>query len=166
MGADGDHYKLVFGDHGNGTWSQKYNLVWDKILGLNIFPAEVAEKEEAFYQTKMNTYGLPLDSRKTYTKIDWELWTATMADKHEHFQAIVDACAKWANETPDRVPLSDWYDTVSGNKSGFQARSVVGGLFIPFLKDAEQWHEYASRDQTKLTGWAKTDFSAAQECRR
>jgi hypothetical protein len=160
MADDGDHYKLVFGDKGNGTWSQKYNLVWDQILGLNIFPPEVVEKEEAYYQTKMNPFGLPLDSRKSYTKIDWEFWTATMANKHEQFQAIVDACAKWANETPDRVPLSDWYDTVNAHKCGFQARSVVGGLFIPFLRNQEMWHKYASRDQTKLTDWAKTDFSA------
>jgi hypothetical protein len=159
LGDDGDHYKLVFGDKGAGTWSEKYNLVWDRILGTNIFPPEVAAKEMAFYRTKMNAYGLPLDSRRTYTKIDWELWTATMAEKDQDFRAIVDACAKWTNETPDRVPMSDWYETVSGKKSGFQARSVVGGLFIPFLRDAAMWKKYASRDQTKLTGWAQTDFS-------
>ena len=159
MAADGDHYALVFGDRGKGTWSQKYNLVWDKLLGLNVFPPEVAQKELAFYMTKMNKYGLPLDSRKQYTKLDWELWTATLADKREEFQTIVDACAKWTNETPDRAPMGDWYQTINARKEGFQARSVVGGLFIPFLKDGAMWRKYASRDQTELKDWAPVDYA-------
>ncbi|MGN6505669.1 MAG: glutaminase domain-containing protein, partial [Tepidisphaeraceae bacterium] len=159
LADDGDHYKLVFGDRGDGTWSQKYNLVWDRLLGFNVFPPEVAQKEWAYYRTKMNVYGLPLDSRKSYTKLDWELWTATLANNKQDFQMIVDACAKWANETPDRVPMSDWYDTISGHKSGFQARSVVGGLFIPFLSDPELWHKYAGRDKTNAKGWAAGDFA-------
>ena len=147
LAADGDHYGLVFGDKGKGTWSQKYNLVWDRILDFNIFPKEVYDKEMAFYMTKMNKFGLPLDSRKAYTKLDWEVWTGTLADKHEDFQTIVDACAKWTNETPDRAPMGDWYGTIKGKKEGFQARSVVGGLFLPFMTDPALWKRFASERQ-------------------
>ena len=159
----GDHYGLVFGDKGKGTWSQKYNLVWDKIFAWNIFPQEVYDKEWAFYNTKFNNYGLPLDSRRTYTKVDWEIWTATLSDKKEDFQKMVDAVARWTNETPVRVPFGDWTETVNPKKEGFQARSVIGGVFIPILRDAEMWKKYASRDTTKLDNWAVTDFRGPEK---
>jgi hypothetical protein len=78
-----------------------------------------------------------------------------MAENESDFRMIIDACAKWARETPARVPLSDWYETKSGKQSGFQARSVVGGLFIGLMRDREIWQKYSKRDKLKPNKWAE-----------
>lgn len=133
MAHDGDHYKLTFDKP--DTWSQKYNLVWNKLMKLNIFPYEVAQKELKYYLTKQNKYGLPLDSRKTYTKTDWIMWTATMANDQKTFETFIDPIHLFMNETLDRVPMSDWVFTDKPYRRGFMARSVVGGYYIKMLEN-------------------------------
>jgi Domain of unknown function (DUF4965)/Domain of unknown function (DUF1793)/Domain of unknown function (DUF5127)/Domain of unknown function (DUF4964) len=140
MAKDGDHYKLAFDSP--GTWSQKYNLVWDQILDFKLFPARIRQTEMAFYLKHLNRYGLPLDNRKDYTKLDWSIWTATLADSPADWNAIMEPIGRWVNEGPSRVPLTDWYETKTGPEVGFQARSVVGGVYIKALADkslAAKW---------------------------
>jgi hypothetical protein len=151
-GKVGDHYKLAF-DRPD-TWSQKYNLVWDRLLGLDLFPRSVAQEEMAFYRTKLNAYGLPLDNRANYTKLDWIVWTATLTPNAEDFHALVNPIAKFLSETSERVPMTDWYMTSEPHQRGFQARSVVGGVFIKLLDDFATWKKYASRDRRKVGPWA------------
>ncbi|MBZ0302724.1 MAG: DUF4965 domain-containing protein, partial [Anaerolineae bacterium] len=144
MAAEGDHYRLTFDQP--GTWSQKYNLVWDQILGLDLFPPEVARKEIAFYKTQQGRYGLPLDSRSTYTKLDWIVWTATMSETSADFVTFIEPIYDWLSATEDRVPMTDWYYTDSGRQvHGMQARPVVGGVFIRLLNDRKIWQKWLQK---------------------
>jgi len=143
MADDGDHFRLAFDKP--GSWSLKYNLVWDRLLGLNLFPEGITRKELAYYEQRQKRFGVPLDNRSDYTKLDWLLWTATMADSPAEFQRFLAPVDDWLNQTPSRVPLTDWYWTTDGKQAGFQARSVVGGIFIKMLTDGSTWKKWVGR---------------------
>ena len=122
---------LVFGQE--DTWSLKYNLVWDRLLGLNLFPEEFYKREIALYTEKCEKYGVPLDCRRFYTKLDWLAWTTVLTDDKEYEALIYDCIARMVSETRQRVPLTDWYETQTAKQCQFQHRSVVGGFFITML---------------------------------
>ena len=149
---DGDHYRLAFDRP--GTWSQKYNLIWDRILELNIFPQDVAREEMDYYKKIQNKYGLPLDNRRDYTKLDWITWTATLTQNRADFETLIAPVFRFLNETPDRSPMTDWYETKTAKKVGFTARPVVGGVFAPLLYDKALWAKWAKRDKTDAKNWA------------
>ncbi len=129
---DGDHYRLAFDQA--GTWSVKYNMVWDKLFDLGLFPAEVYEKELSFYKTKFQGFGLPLDNRADYTKSDWQMWSTVLFEDKEYFDMVCGEMAAFLSSTRDRIPFTDWYFTTHPVHRGFQNRTVQGGLFINLLK--------------------------------
>jgi Domain of unknown function (DUF4965)/Domain of unknown function (DUF1793)/Domain of unknown function (DUF5127)/Domain of unknown function (DUF4964) len=159
--SDGDHFRLAFDRP--GTWSQKYNLVWDRILGLGLFPDSVLRMEMDHYLKVQNDFGLPLDNRKTYTKLDWILWTATLTQDRKDFDALLAPVDRFIRETPDRSPLTDWYETNSAKKVGFTARPVIGGVFLQMLYDKQTWAKHAGRDRTKASSWAPLPTSADKQ---
>ena len=126
--AEEDHYRLAF--DAEGTWSMKYNLVWDKALGLNIFDEDIIPTELKYYRTVAQKWGVPLDCRKLYTKTDWELWTGAMSETKEDFEWYVDKVWHSYNDSPDRWPLCDWVDTDAPTIHTMLARSVVGGFWM------------------------------------
>ena len=129
-GAHGG-YRLAFDQP--DTWSLKYNLVWDRLLGFNLFPAEVAEREVETYRRVLRPFGLPLDSRSEYGKVDWSFWVASLTGRRADMDFITDAIYRYADETPDRNPFPDWHWTNNGRVRGFLGRSVIGGVFMPML---------------------------------
>ncbi len=131
--SNGDgSYKLAFDQA--GSFSLKYNMVWDKLWGTELFPSEVMESEVQSYFHQFNEYGPPLDSRAEYTKSDWLVWVATMAETKEDFERFIDPLWKAYNESPSRVPLTDWYDTKSSCYIHFLNRTVQGGLFMKLIE--------------------------------
>ncbi len=162
---DASHWITVADANGSGkasllafdkpnTWSQKYNLVWDQILGLNLFPVSVRDGEVAYYKTVMQPYGVPLDSRTHQTKADWSIWSATLATKPADFQALVSPIYDYLNQTSTRDPLADSYMTDDIRSGGMHARPVVGGLFVKMLDDRAVWNKWSQGDKVAAANWA------------
>ncbi len=150
---DGEKTRLAFDRP--GSWSQKYNLVWDDVLSLGLFPAAIKAREVAWYRKVQQPYGLPLDDRADFTKTDWTHWSALLSGDRSDFEALIAPLHRLMNETPDRVPLCDWMKTKEPRKINMIARPVVGGYFMPLLRDAAAWKRWSARG-SKVAGGAAT----------
>ena len=111
-------------------WGTTYNAYPDALLGTGLVPDSVAAEQAAFYRTKINRLGLPLQTPHRYGKTDWQMWLAAWLHRYPISQELIEREYAYANTTPSRVPFCDLYDTISGNQVyGFQARPVQGGIF-------------------------------------
>lgn len=115
------------------TFSLKYNAVWDKLWGTNLFPEEFYSGEIARYKKELLPYGVPLDSREKYTKSDWLVWAASLADNQEDFNVFVDRLWEAYHTMRTWAPMTDWYYADTSHMRGFRHRTVQGGLFIKLM---------------------------------
>ena len=130
--ADGS-YRLAYDQP--DTFSLKYNAVWDKLWGTNLFPAAFFAGEIARYKRELLPCGVPLDSREKYTKSDWTLWAACFAEDQADFDALVEPMWQAYNTMETYVPMTDWYYCDTPRFREFRHRTVQGGLFMRLLFD-------------------------------
>jgi hypothetical protein len=142
LAKDEHHTRLAYDQE--GSWSMKHNLVWDQVLDIGLLPHAIGDAEIAWYLKVQKKFGLPVDHRTDTCLIDWALWSIAPARSAADFQALLEPIWNYANETPARVPLSDWFVTTDATQKGFQARPVVGGIFIKLLTDPPAWKKWAA----------------------
>ena len=118
-----------------GSYSLKYNILFDKLFGFELIGREVCERETSYYIEKNERYGVPLDPRRDYTKSDWILWCAALTDDREKARKLYAPVLTYLAESPSRKPFGDWYDARTGVIEHFYNRSVQGGIFAPLLKE-------------------------------
>ncbi|KAG6821602.1 hypothetical protein H0H93_000111 [Arthromyces matolae] len=123
--STGNHLTLDYGD--SNSWGLTYNLFADKLLKLNLFPTSIYTMQSAWYKTVPQSYGVPLDTRHTYSKTDWQIWTAAIATDTTTRDLFISSVKKYASDGLTSQPFGDWYETTNGQAEGFRARPVVGG---------------------------------------
>lgn len=146
-GTTGSHFTLGYlgspGPDGDATsWPMLYNALWLRVLGLDgLVPQSNLDSMRDFYvANKLELYGLPLNSRKLYTKDDWMTFLAATYFTHgaqpapsDFSNTLFTGLYNFANSTTSREALSDWTSVVDPTAVGFTNRPVYGAMFAPML---------------------------------
>lgn len=144
-GADSHFLIGYFGSQKDGgdheSWPMLYNALWLRLLGYDtLLPNQTAllgQTRDWYHTNKLQEYGLPLNSRKLYTKDDWMTFLAATfydgAAPSAFSSALFERFFAWANATTSRQPISDWTNTDSATAVGFGARPVYGAMWAPML---------------------------------
>lgn len=120
-------------------WRSSYGLLYNTfpnmLLNLNLIPQSLYDMQSAWYPTTSQTFGIPLENRDSYTKSDWELWTAATCSPQTR-RLFVNALGYWLNQTNTDRPFTELYETFdTGSYSAsplpifFNARPVAGGHY-------------------------------------
>jgi hypothetical protein len=130
------HVKLSYQD--DSSWGTLYNLIFDRLLNLQLVAEEVYDKQDAFYPTKVNKYGTPLDSRFSWQKTDWAMFASATAGTPSTRDLWIENLYKFVSNGKTDAPFTDLLETRTGDfpkqpyspSIRFIARPVVGGHLI------------------------------------
>ncbi|KAI0779898.1 DUF1793-domain-containing protein [Fomes fomentarius] len=129
VGGNQQHLTLTYG--AEDSWGLMYNLYADKLVGGNFIPSSMYDMQTSWYSNNINAFGIPLDSRNTYTKTDWQMFVAATVTNNHLRDQIISAVLQYASDGQNARPFGDLYDTVNGtmvpSTNPFFARPVVGG---------------------------------------
>lgn len=141
-------------------WGLKHNLIWDRVLGLNLIPESVGDQEiEWMLKVQSDPYGPPINTGTESGLIDWSLWGIASARDRKDFESLLKPIFRYAHETPTRAPLAEWFDTAKGTQRGDKASPAVGGIFIKLLSDPDLWAKWARRAASTPGAWAPLTVS-------
>ncbi|KAI5238313.1 DUF1793-domain-containing protein [Aureobasidium subglaciale] len=160
----GTHTMLAY--QSRGSFGLLYNTYPDKLLNLGIIPQSLYDMQSDWYPKISQAFGVQLDSRHTYTKSDWEMWTAATCAP-ETRRLFVNSLAYWLNNTSTNLAFGDLFETVGtgGYPVGgptFIARPVAGGHYslLALLKTGQN-----SQTGTAPGGFIQNSTQAVTESR-
>lgn len=113
--------------------------------------------QSAFYATVNNEYGVVLDTRNPWSKIDWEMFVAAVSSTDTR-DMFVSTLAHWINTTSTWRALTDLLDTETGGYAGgiqFTARPAVGGTFalLALPWEERQREGFNVEDLLRMFSW-------------
>ncbi|PQE16239.1 putative glutaminase protein [Rutstroemia sp. NJR-2017a WRK4] len=129
------HFVLNYPSN-EASWKIPFNLYPDLLLNLTTFPSSAYSMQETFYPSIRSPGGVALDSRQTWAKTDWNIWTAgTCSRGGKARQAFVDDLWGFVGNGKNSWPLSDRYTVQAaggveeGVEEALRGRPTVGGHF-------------------------------------
>jgi Domain of unknown function (DUF5127)/Domain of unknown function (DUF4965)/Domain of unknown function (DUF1793)/Domain of unknown function (DUF4964) len=113
-----------------GTWSTIYNGFYEMVIGEQLVPESIKALQAGFYLTKLQPYGLPLQTDTTLTKVAWNFYIPAWLRDYEIATALYNRDAQYINDTPSLVPYGDRYDTGSAVEvAGIKAHPTLGAVY-------------------------------------
>jgi hypothetical protein len=85
-----------------------------------------------------------------------------LTGSRQDFEALVRPVYAFLNETPDRVPMSDWYMTNTGRTRGMHTRPVIGGVFLKLMEEPERWNAWVQHSEKVKGNWAAQPAPSAK----
>lgn len=139
----GSHTKLAY--QLEDSWGTLYNLFGDRILNLKLVPQSIYQIQDKFYPSVANQFGVPLDSRHTWAKTDWEIFAAAASISVETRDLFTSSLVKYLQANIVNAGFPDLYETQTAQYPGrsststwkleFINRPVVGGHFAILALD-------------------------------
>ncbi|PLW10460.1 hypothetical protein PCANC_23157 [Puccinia coronata f. sp. avenae] len=143
LADNGQHTKLAY--QLNDSWGTLYNLFADRLLNLKLVPQSIYDKQDHFYPSVANDYGVPLDNRHTWAKTDWQMFAAAASISTQTRDLFIGKLVKYLQANKVNGGFPDLYETQTAEYPGrsststwrieFINRPVVGAHFAILALD-------------------------------